>query len=400
MKQIRFLFLTTIILMGCQSGKQKPGQTGELPIIDISQNYPQKEMYMQDIADIEYIPLETTDDVLLDQLSFISHVSDKYILIWDMMQDEIFVFNRKGKIVSHFNRKGQGGQEYTSISGSGVLFDKKKEEIFVIDDATKRILVYSVSGEYKRTLKYTEDLNIMMPGSVCNFDDETLLIYALYRPFRDDNSEKPYMLMSKKDGSIVSVLDINLPIRYPNRIHQVIDIDGGQTMTTALSISTPKNMYYGQELVIADISSDTIYLFTQNRNLIPLLVRKPSVHSSEPRTVWTTLLTTDKFIVLQKTVLDFIAAEKGGGTFPVVFMYEFETGEISEISFINAEFAMGKWSLNKMVLDIPRNMTADLMQAPRLREGYENKELKGALEKVAETLDEDDNPVVRIIKFH
>ena len=401
MKSKVFLFLTIIILMGCQSGKRKSGQTGELPVIDISKNYPKKEIRLQDIADMEYIPLETTDDVLLGRYSFISYVSDKYILVWEMMQGDVFVFNRNGKIVSHFNRKGQGGQEYTSISGSGVLFDEKKAEIFVIDDPTKRILVYSVNGEYKRTLKYSTDLNIMMAGSVCNFDDETLLIYDMYKPYLGDNkSEKPYLLMSKIDGSIVSVLDINLPVRYSNRIYQEIDLGGGQKVKTASTISTPNNKYYGQDLVIADISSDTIYQLTQNRDLTPMLVRTPSVHSSEPRVVWTTLLTTGKFIVLQKTTLDFIAAEKGRESPPVTLMYEFETGETSEVSFINAEFAMGKWIPNAMnAPNISRNMMADLMWPSRLKEAYENKQLKGALEKIAEALDEEDNPIVRIIKF-
>ena len=43
-----------LILWGCQSGNQKP-ETGNLPVIDLSKNYPKKEIRLQDIADIENI---------------------------------------------------------------------------------------------------------------------------------------------------------------------------------------------------------------------------------------------------------------------------------------------------------------------------------------------------------
>ena len=56
------VLLLFILLTGCQSGNQKP-QTGNLPVIDLSKNYPKKEIRLQDIADIEYVPLETKDDV-------------------------------------------------------------------------------------------------------------------------------------------------------------------------------------------------------------------------------------------------------------------------------------------------------------------------------------------------
>jgi len=44
-------------------------------------------------------------------------------------------------------------------------------------------------------------------------------------------------------------------------------------------------------------------------------------------------------------------------------------------------------------------MTAELVQAPVMIEAYQKKRLKGNGNKVAKGLIEDDNPVVRIIKF-
>ena len=387
-----FLILSSVILFGCQFGNQKPVQTGELTVIDLSKSYPKKEILLQDIADIEYIPLETTDDVLLGQLSFVSHISDKYILVYDFNGD-IFVFNRNGKIKSHFNRTGQGGEEYTRIGGGIVILDEKNEEIFVGTNMTNRILVYSVNGAYKRTIKFADDLMIW---EAYNFDDETLLVYDLYRSYRNENSEKPYMLMSKKDGSIVHTFNVNLPVRYSNRVA----IDLGNNMFTSASISTPNNRFFGhQDFVISDISSDTIYRLAKNRNLTPWLVREPSVHSSEPRKVWSTPLTTDKFIILHTTELDYIAAEKGSHIPSKTLMYEFVTGEINEVSLIFDDFAKRQWPLISLVPDIPKNMSAFLFPPHSIIDAYKANKLKGDLEKLAPTLDEDDNPVLVIVKF-
>ena len=388
-----FLILLSIILFGCQSGNRKPVQTGELTVIDISKNYPKKEILLQDIADIEYVPLETTDDVLLGQMSFLSYISDKYIVVFDFSGD-IFVFNRNGKIISHFNRTGQGGEEYTRIGGGIVILDEKNEEIFVGTNTTNRILVYSINGTYKRTLKFSDDLMIW---EAYNFDDETLLVYDMYASYRGaKNMEKPYMLMSKKDGSIVHTFDINLPVRYSNRVA----INLGNNMFTSASISTPNNRYFGhQDFVIADISSDTIYRLTNNRDLTRWLVRKPSVHSSELKTVWSVPLTTDKFIILHTTELDYIAAEKGSYIPSKTLMYEFATGEINEVSIVFDDFAKRQWPLINLVPDIPKNMSAYMFPPHLIIAAYEAKKLKGDLEKLAPTLDAEDNPVLVIVKF-
>jgi len=93
-------------------------KSGALPVIDFSKDYPKhKEQILQELADIEYVRLETTDDILLSgvrsmsDISKLAYVSDKYILIYEMKRGDIFVFNRNGKIVSHFNQRGQSGRE-------------------------------------------------------------------------------------------------------------------------------------------------------------------------------------------------------------------------------------------------------------------------------------------------
>ena len=290
MKIYNLILLILFFFTGSQTVSPQ-SKKGDLPVIDFSKQYPKKEILLQDIAESEYIPLETTDDVLLGDRLVLSGISDKYILIHEPWRGNIFVFNRNGKIYSHFNHKGQSGREYAWIGDAGTILDEKNEEIFVCNQS---ILVYSLKGEYKRTLKIN---TVESYSKVFDFGDEALLVYddVVIDPGLEYKTKKaPYRLVSKKDGSLISVLDFYFPKRYSIRFAEIVEKGWRPTY-----MFYTESMYHGQDLMIADISSDTLYqLSPPNKKLIPVLTRKPSVHASEPRNVWATLLTTDKFIVI------------------------------------------------------------------------------------------------------
>ncbi|WP_455642760.1 6-bladed beta-propeller [Parabacteroides sp.] len=391
MKTKNLILLASLFLIGSQIVTAQ-SKAGGLPVFDFSKDYPLKKVILQDMADVEYVPLETTDNILLGGSSLLSAVTDKYILVHESRLGDIFVFDRNtGKLYSHFNHKGQGGMEYNWIN-IGTILDEKKEEIYV---CSQSVQVYSLKGEYKRTLKISTSGKEM---GIFDFDDESLLIYegVIIEPGRENKTPKdPYRLMSKKDGSLVSVLGLHFPKRYSNKVAQHLD----GNIWRPYVLSYPQNMHDGSDLIIADISSDTIYRLSPEKGLIPLLTRKPSIHVSEPRHIWMPFVITDKFIQIGKFLLDFNAR---GGKIPV-FMYDFKTGEINRISILDAEFAvkpygLGEWDMGTFPA-IAKNMAAELIQAPVMIEAYQKKRLKGNGNKVAEELMEDDNPVVRIIKF-
>nr|WP_321521997.1 6-bladed beta-propeller [uncultured Macellibacteroides sp.] len=383
MKINNLVLLTLFFLMGSQVMSSQ-SKTVNLPVIDFSKNYPTKDIRLQDIADTEYIPLETTSDILLSDNAELSFVSDNYILVCEPLLGDIFVFNRTGKIYSHFNHKGQSGQEYPWIRYA--IFDERNEEIFVCNQS---IQVYSLKGKYKRTLKINTQ---KYESTVYNFDDKALLMYDdlnIDPGLKFKTKRKPYRLMSKKDGSLISLLNIDLPKRYSTRIAKI-----EKSSWRPIQMYFPSNVHYGHDFMIADISSDTLCMLTQNKKITPVLVRKPSVHASEPRKVWTTLLTTDKFMIIGAVVLDF---NSKGGKFPA-WIYEFKTGKIYKEDISDSESERGIWRIISSPATA-KNMTAQLVQAPSIINAYKRKQLNGKVEKFIKTLREDDNPVLRIIKF-
>ncbi|MFV0272834.1 MAG: 6-bladed beta-propeller [Macellibacteroides fermentans] len=382
MKVKNYILLICLFMVSQDINSQS--KTINLPVIDFSKNYPAKEIRLQDIADSEYIPLETTDDALLSDKAVLTAVSDKFILVYEPLLGDIFVFNRNGKIHAHFNHKGQSGQEYAWIRCA--ILDDKNEEIFICNQI---IQVYSLNGKYKRTLKIN---TLQNESAVYNFDDEALLLYdnvIIDSGFEHKTKKKPYRLMSKKDGSLITVLNISFSKRYSPSILQK---EG--KYERAIQIYYPSSIYYGSDFMIANISSDTLYKLTQNKKITPVLVRKPSVHASEPRKVWTTHLTTDKFMIIGEVLLDF---DLKGGKIPI-FMYEYKTGKINKVEFLDTKSEGGTFSFGSSPA-IAKNMTAQFMQAPSFISIYKKMPLKGSAKKSVMPLREDDNPIVRIIKF-
>ncbi|WP_337942751.1 6-bladed beta-propeller [Parabacteroides sp.] len=388
----KYFFLTVFIFFMISQIITSQSKVDDLPVFDFSKNYPQKKLRLQDMADIEYVPLETTDDILLGGSSVLSAVTDKYILVHEVRLGDIFVFDRKtGKLYSHFNHKGQGGMEYSWIK-NGTILDEQKEEIYV---CSQFIQVYSLKGEYQRTLKINGFENDM---KIFNFDDESLFIYddVVIEPGRENRTKKdPYRLVSKIDGSLISVLGLYFPKRYSNKISQQLE----GNMWRPLQIYYPQNMHFGSDVMIMDISSDTLYQLSPEKGLTSLIVRTPSVHASEPRKIWIPLLRTDNFMMFSTFILDF---NSSGGKTPT-FMYNFKTGEMNKVSILDTEYDTRVWSQGRWEPGgspaIAKNMSAEFIPASSVIDAYNGKRLVGNGMKIAKHLVEDDNPVVRIIKF-
>ena len=114
MKQING-FLAAILLVvfvGCGGNKQS---NDDLIIVDVSKNYPKKELILQNFMDVEYIVLETTDEFLTQGL--VRDVGKECLLVTNRNNDgDILIFDRKtGKGLRKINRQGQGGKNMQGL---------------------------------------------------------------------------------------------------------------------------------------------------------------------------------------------------------------------------------------------------------------------------------------------
>lgn len=153
-------FLILAFLIGSNlNGQQASRVSPKIFTVDFTTKYPEKRIRLQDIADVRYIPLETNSDVLLDKDAAIDYVSDKYYVISNRRNGDVFVFNPDGKIKTHFNKKGKGPMEYIQIRR--LVFDEKNGEILItFYSSPQKFLVYAIDGTYKRTLYLSQDTGI------------------------------------------------------------------------------------------------------------------------------------------------------------------------------------------------------------------------------------------------
>jgi len=399
---LKFSIVSAIFLFSCKMQPKNENVIGSIIQIDISKDYPLKGISELVSIEREYIPLETSKDVLLGRALAVHYVSENFIVV-SSVQSGISVFDRKGKNVSHFDRRGRGPEEYSSLGVGCIVFDEKNEEIFVFDNFRGRMLVYSIMGQFKRVMDYPDDLLL----TAYNFDDETLLVYDTQGVLNNDNYRRsPYLLLSKNDGSIKSTLDINFPERYDTRILVQGTDNSGQVFSTTAEMYVLNQRHFGTDFIIGDVSSDTIYKFSKDDGLKPFIIKTPSVHSTNPNMIATPVFITSRFVILYVNVLNYASLRDGKVPQGKNLMYDFNSGEIFTVSHRGSSAVATYLPKNHDVRVLPAdlfvgaiNNEENLLERLSRSLGIEKNAFLEEIKPFIGSLGEEDNPVIVIEKY-
>ena len=291
-KHVRWMsaLLVASLLFGCGDGKQK--DSDGLIRVDVSKSYPKKELILQDLFDIEYVPLETTDEMLTE--GHIQYIGDNYMIFKNLgrMAGEIFIFDRQGKAVRKINRLGQSGEEYLNILG--VDYDEETDELFVNSHYSDKVFVYDSEGNYKRGFDYL-DGTLYDPIKI--LDEERLIAYDDYFEY-DKVPEKRdcYLILSREDGRLLE--KIHIP--YEEKKSLIIlrrDLNG--KLTGNWGIRNTLMPPYQDGWLLIEPSADTIYTYSASRGLMPLIVRTPPVNEMDPEVFLFPTIFTDRYVFMQ-----------------------------------------------------------------------------------------------------
>ena len=215
MKGTTIFFLSILLITtGC---KRLDQTADDLITVDVTNNsFPKKALALQDFMDVEYIPLETNDDFV--NQGFVQAIGKEFILVKNYRDDgDIFVYDRTGKAIRKINRKGQGGEEY--ISCRSVTLDEENNEMFINDFLARKIKVYDLEGNFKRSIKQKQDGDTQFYLDIFNYDKENLICYD------ECNQEIPFLLVSKQDGNITK--EIRTPFKEKKLFLQLLRHEGG-----------------------------------------------------------------------------------------------------------------------------------------------------------------------------
>lgn len=384
------IFFVALCMM-CSSActTQQKENSGPLPVADFTKEYPAKDWLVSEHADVEYVRLETSDEVLLDGIaSLYLSVTDRYIVTNNMREGRIFVFNRQGKHLHNFMKKGNSGEEF--VFAKVVRVDDKAEEIFVLDTRNK-VLVYTLDGKFKRVLDIPKD---MLADDLWNYDDEWLLSYDSYNLDRGDLpcAEQPFFLLSKKDGSVKRV-EVNAKDRIGPRIY--FEQDGKRGV-----ISVSFNYIYknGDEFVLGELGNDTVFMLKKGE-VSPLLVRTPGSKDKDVRSMMCAPLKLGDYIGVAEAPKSLSLGNTKYATKDVFL--DLKTGEKCILSLkddVNFVEPTGIRHSNERV-EAPKNHILWMPDTDRLFQWKEEGKLKGKLAEMVEEMTEDDNPVLIIYKF-
>lgn len=394
-----FSLILSLCIASVLVGYSQP-RTGNVPMIDLTKQYPKKDILLQEIANVAYISLNGKDAPLIGRPS-IGYVSQECLILYDIFTGDVFVLGKDGNCRSHFNQKGNSGKEYLRIDH--LTYDPKKREIYILDAfGTNGILVYTETGKFVRSFPEQSRQYIQ---EIYDFDEQTLLAYCM--PSRIDannpNHTNPYLFLSKQDGKIDSRLNLHFRDRHTSK--KSIPTDAG-----ALSIVIWTSDYstkYGNEFVIADISADTLYSLFKGRSLTPILTRTPSIQRQNPLIAWSVGLKTDQFILISASEYDFEAIKKAAMNNrpapqqkPNSYLFYIKNHEIVTPNFINTDWSSKSASVGMRQVSMDeKNMSVTIIYAEKLTAALEKGELKGKLKEVAQTLTPDDNPVLMVVTF-
>jgi hypothetical protein len=383
-KKIVFLAIILFAVMaGCGGGKQS---IDDYITFDVTKSYPAKELILQDFMDVEYIALETTDDFLTQGL--VSAIGNDYILVRNRVNDGyIYIFDRKtGKGVRTINRMGQGREEYLRVSwgGARIVLDEVNGEIFIKATAERKN-VYDLHGNFKRSFIFSHH-------DVFEYDKDNLIGYDISDFYnRGEDREKAYhAIISKQDGSITR--DIFIPFKT---IHTPIVTRGG---IAGLPGEFSHIIPHQGKWLLADTSSDTLYMHLMDNTLSPFLVRIPSILAMNPEIYLSMSALTDSYYFMKTVVNDF-DFETGRGFNMNTLMYDKKENAIFEYAVYNDDY-IEKRPLFKFMWSTYNHeiVSCVILEAYQLVEDYKQGILKGKLKEIASTMDEEDNPVIMLIK--
>ena len=150
-----------------------------------------KEIMLNELAsDIRYVPLETTDDCLMNNEFYIMQYTGE-----DIITSGIFHFDKNGKFLNKIGSKGQGPEEY--LQGLFAFGDWKNKLLYVQNWTT--LTCYGFDGTFVRSVP-TPQLNMGAAGLF----DENHILYSNDIYYADKANPIQLYMLDSQNGKTVS----------------------------------------------------------------------------------------------------------------------------------------------------------------------------------------------------
>lgn len=381
--------LLIIGLLSVCACRQTTDKTTQLIVVDVAKDYPAKEICLQDIADIEYIPMATSDSALVNTV--VSCVSDEGIVARGPKVGEILLFDKQGqKLQGRICRRGQGPEEYNAVIFN--IVDWKRKEVFIADYISLK--VYDFTGNYLRTL-LQEDI---MKLDICNLDDKHLL--CSYNKENSTTPYRPYYTLTKDTGE-ADTLSIEIS-RFIASNRKVIMDDGSVSNAHGL---LPQLFRCNDKIWLTNVALDTVFALQPDKSTEPIMIpfQAPTKDEEAPLLyfrgindwyAWVSRMPRNVTIKMSYMMAEAAKGQK-------LYMYNRSTQEWIEPVYRNNDFSSRDFDPKSINLtSVAYGYGLIMLNAMELVEAYQEKKIiNNKLKEIASKIQEEDNPVLMLLKF-
>lgn len=395
LKSVLSLLISVLLFSGCSSpDKERPKVDNSLPLTIVIDDIPMREnVKLTDlISDYEYVPLETSERALLGDIHSMTLDKDR-IFIQEFNFKNIHIFDRKGVFVDKISAKGQGPGEFIEISGFTLDRDKRH----VIISADFKIMTYDYDGNFIKEFR----LKIGTWGMGYTGEDK-LLIYSSFSGFgesiRDGTYYQAVMVDLESEKIIRHAIPYNPKIRRENTTGFWRNISSSDANDQYLSVPYKNTVWCASEdsisvAYIIDFGEDGLPENYEEEYLSKENYTFGSLREIEAKENWRRLKGAG--ITYSTNMLYFYYSSKG--KYPQVF-YDLNTKKGLQIKNSIENDLDGSRNLSpnttfngKFISRIsPSTLKANVANGKITEE---------SIIKLAEGLEEEDNPVVRFFTF-
>lgn len=393
MKKLFFSLITLFLLAAC--GTREKEISGPV-LFDATRDYPEKPLWLDEVADITYVPLSSETDSALFR-GTLAHVSERTVTIHDFPRGIFYLFDRSGRYLSSFNHKGQGPEDYNFLVTAFV--DEARGELFAIEK--NRIQVYDLKGDYRRTLRLPDGAWVYEAadggdGSILLVDNQERAS-ILYAGMVDENAEayeQPFVRISKADGGLVSY--ITLPKNF------LVDLSADfQTAGISLKVSGPNHRLVSHRdgFLLTNQETDTIFLYAHDQ-LKPMMIHTPPISEQGEKSYLNGYVEAGDYLFFEKVIVK--AVENRRPPVPsVYYLYDKRDGQFYEQAVSMRDFEGKRIDLTPQIIRPSRDARLGclLLTVDELQTANADGKLSGELKRIVDEMPEDSNDLLMLMRF-
>ncbi len=198
MKRIIFFLMISIALLSCNR-KLSEGNSTQMPhTVEITGFDDENTVPISSlISGFRGVQLESTPKCMLSGVQKIE-VIDSLILVSDM--NKVAAFTRDGKFSHTYGKSGNAENEYLAL---GTFMQTPTGEIALIDTATGKILLFTLSGKFISSKKFSDNSFSRVQDGCYVDKDKLFLSLSVY-----NNQNSVYGYFDMEDGSFTDIANV------------------------------------------------------------------------------------------------------------------------------------------------------------------------------------------------